>query len=183
MDQFSPAVRSRHRGHYARPESSGPIVGIYATEPVEYDMEKLPKDFDMSAMKAGRDNLNVASLIHLTQQRFPWTNERDRMTISKGIMTFTPDGKGLGGPLPEVPGLFHCSCCSGHGITQSPNVGKVMADLILDGKTQYDLEFMAAARFQELPGFQKRADRKRRCHEMYASYYGQVEKLHAVVKN
>jgi glycine/D-amino acid oxidase-like deaminating enzyme len=143
-------------------------------------MEKLPKDFDMSTMKAGRDSLNVAMLIHLTQQRFPWINERTPMTITTGIMAFTPDGKGMCGPLPEVAGLFHCSCCSGHGIMQSPIVGKVMADLIVDGKTKYNIEFMKAERFHDLPGYQQRADIKRHCYEMYASYYGQVEKPKAV---
>jgi glycine/D-amino acid oxidase-like deaminating enzyme len=183
VDRLSPAVRNRHHRLYTRPESGGLIVGIYEAEPVEYDMEKLPKDFDMSAMKAARDNLNVALLIHLTQQRFPWINERTPMTISTGIMTFTPDGKGLCGPLPEVSGLFHCSCCSGHGIMQSPIVGKVMADLILDGKTKYDLAFMAADRFHDLPGYQERTDIKRKCYEMYASYYGQVEKPHVSATN
>jgi 4-methylaminobutanoate oxidase (formaldehyde-forming) len=180
VDRLSPAVRNRHHRLYTRPESGGLIVGIYEAEPVEFDMEKLPQDFDMSAMKAARDDLNVALLIHLTQQRFPWINERTPMTITTGIMTFTPDGKSLLGQLPEVQGLFHCSCCSGHGIMQSPIIGKVMADLILDGKTKYDLDFVKADRFHDLPGFQSRADIKRKCYDMYASYYGQVEKPKAV---
>ena len=80
VDRLSPAVRNRHHRLYTRPESGGLIVGIYEAEPVEYDMEKLPKDFDMSAMKAGRDSMHVALLIHLAQQRFPWLNERTPMT-------------------------------------------------------------------------------------------------------
>jgi len=182
VDRLSPAVRNRHHRLYTRPESGGLIVGIYEAEPVEYDMEKLPKDFDMGAMKAGRDSMNVALLIHLAQQRFPWINERTPMTVTTGIMTFTPDGKSLCGPLPEAPGLFHCSCCSGHGIMQSPIIGKVMADLILDGKTNYDIGFIAADRFQDLPGYQERADIKSKCYQMYASYYGQVEKPTVVAK-
>jgi 4-methylaminobutanoate oxidase (formaldehyde-forming) len=183
VDRMSPAVRNRHHRLYTRPESGGLIVGIYEAEPVEYDMEKLPRDFDMSAMKAARDSINVAMLIHLAQQRFPWINERTPMTITTGIMTFTPDGKSLCGPLPEIPGLFHCSCCSGHGIMQSPIIGKVMADLILDGKTKYDIGFIAADRFHDLPGYQERADIKSKCYQMYASYYGQVEKPTAHAKN
>lgn len=129
-----------------------------------------------TGMKAGRDSMNVALLIHLAQQRFPWINEPTPMTISTGIMSCTPDGKGLCGPLPQAPGLFHCSCCSGHGIMQSPIVGKVAADLILDGKTKYNLDFMAADRFYDLPGYQTRADIKGPCDQIYASYDGQVEK-------
>jgi len=183
VDRMSPAVRNRHHRLYTRPESGGLIVGIYEAEPVEYDMEKLPKEFDMSAMKAARDSINVAMLIHLAQQRFPWINERTPMTITTGIMTFTPDGKSLCGALPEIRGLFHCSCCSGHGIMQSPIIGRVMADLILDGKTKYDIGFIAADRFHDVPGYQERADIKSKCYQMYASYYGQVEKPTAVAKN
>ena len=156
---------------------------MYEAEPNEYDMEKLSKDFDMSAMKAARDSEHVALLIHLTQQRFPWINERTPMSITTGIMTFTPDSKALCGQLPDVQGLYHCSCCSGHGIMQSPIMGKVMADLILDGKTKYDLDFIAADRFFDMPGYQERADIKRKCYQMYASYYGQVEKPAMAVKN
>src|SRR5436190_8065005 len=147
VDRLSPAVRNRHHRIYSRPESGGLLVGMYEAEPNEYDMEKLSKDFDMSAMKAARDSEHVALLIHLTQQRFPWINERTPMSITTGIMTFTPDSKALCGQLPDVQGLYHCSCCSGHGIMQSPIMGKVMADLILDGKTKYDLDFIAADRF------------------------------------
>jgi glycine/D-amino acid oxidase-like deaminating enzyme len=183
VDRLSPAVRNRHHRIYSRPESGGLLVGMYEAEPKEYDMEKLSKDFDMSAMKAARDSEHVALLIHLTQQRFPWINERTPMSITTGIMTFTPDSKALCGQLPDVQGLYHCSCCSGHGIMQSPIMGKVMADLILDGKTKYDLDFIAADRFFDMPGYQERADIKRKCYQMYASYYGQVEKPAMAVKN
>ena len=178
--RLSPAVRDRHHRIYSRPESGGLLVGMYEAEPVEYDMEKLPKDFDMSAMKVTRDSIHVACLIDLAQKRFPWINERTPMTVTTGIMTFTPDSKALCGQLPGVQGLYHCSCCSGHGIMQSPIIGKVMADLILDGKTKYDLDFIAADRFFDLPGYQERADIKRKCYDMYSSYYGKVERPEVV---
>ncbi|MBI2928108.1 MAG: FAD-binding oxidoreductase [Verrucomicrobia bacterium] len=183
IDRLSPAIRNRHHRIYTRPESGGLIVGIYEAEPVEYDMEKLPPDFDMSAMKAARDSLNVALLIDAAHQRFPWLTERTPMTITTGIMTFTPDGKSLCGRLPDLDGFYHCSCCSGHGIMQSPIIGKVMADLILDGRTNYDIDFIRADRFLDLPGYQERADIKAKCYAMYASYYGRVEGKRAAAKS
>ncbi|MEK7677744.1 MAG: FAD-binding oxidoreductase [Verrucomicrobiota bacterium] len=175
IDRLSPAVRNRHHRIYTRPENGGLLVGMYEAEPVEYDMEKLPADFDMSAMKAGRDDWNVALLLNAAQQRFPWINERTPMTITTGIMTFTPDAKSLCGKLPDLDGLYHCSCCSGHGIMQSPAIGVLMAELVLDGRTRYDLQAIRADRFFDLPGYQERADIKAKCRRMYASYYGRVE--------
>ncbi len=175
VDRLSPAVRNRHHRIYSRPESGGLIVGIYDAEPVEYDTESLPIDFDMSAMKAARDDYHVALLIHSAQQRFPWINERTPMTITTGIMTFTPDGKPFCGRMPDVEGLFHCAGFSGHGIVQSPTIGVIMAQLILDGESAYDIEAIEADRYFDLPGFQSRADIKTKCRAMSASYYGRVE--------
>ena len=151
------------------------IVGIYGEETVEYDMEKLPVDFDMSAMKARLDDIHVATLIHAAQQRFSWINERMPMTITTGIMTFTPDGKPFCGKMPDIEGLYHCSGFCGHGIVQSPTIGVIMADLIRSGQTDYDIAAIEADRYFDIPGFQERDEIKAKCYKMHAGYYGRVE--------
>ncbi len=171
----SPAVRNRHHRIYSRPESGGLIVGMYEAEPDEYNIEDLPHDFDMSLMKAARDNYNVALLIHQAQQRFPWINERTPMTITSGIMTFTPDGKPFCGKLPDVEGLYHCAGFSGHGIVQSPAIGTIMSDLITRGETEYNISEIEADRYFELPELRDRVEVKARCADMYGRYYGQIE--------
>lgn len=175
VDRLSPGIRNRHHRLYARPENGGLIVGIYGEETVRYDMSKYADDFDMSAMKARSDDINVATLIHLAQQRFPWINERTPMHITTGIMTFTPDGKPFCGSLPDVEGLFHCSGFSGHGIVQSPTIGLIMSQMILDGSTTYDIASIEADRYFDMPGFQQRKEIEDRCYEMQGSYYGRFE--------
>jgi sarcosine dehydrogenase len=175
IDRLSPGLRDRHHRVYARPEGGGLIVGIYEAEPMEYDTETLPLDFDMSAMQVPRDCFNVAMLIHSAGQRFPWINERTPMTITTGIMTFTPDGQPFCGKLPGTEGLYHCSGFSGHGIVQSPTIGVIMADLILDGQTAYDIGAIEADRYYRLPDYLQRSQIKAKCRDMAASYYGRVE--------
>jgi len=175
VDRLSPAIRDRHFRLYTRPESGGLIVGIYGEETVEYDMAKLPVDFDMSAMKARLDDIHVATLVYNAQQRFPWINERTPMTITTGIMTFTPDGKPFCGKMQDIEGLYHCSGFCGHGIVQSPTIGVIMSDLIRNGKTDYDIAAIEADRYFDVPGFQDRAEIKSRCYKMHAGYYGRVE--------
>ena len=182
VDRFCPGLRDRQNRIYARAESGGVIVGSYEADPVEFDTEILPVDFDMSAMKAARDDFNVAMLIHSAQQRFPWINERTPMTVTTGIMTFTPDGKPFCGKMPQIDGLFHCAGFSGHGIVQSPTIGLIMSQLILDGKTGYDINAIEADRFFDRPGFQSRGDIKQKCFSMYSSYYGRVEGATAEAK-
>jgi glycine/D-amino acid oxidase-like deaminating enzyme len=97
------------------------------------------------------------------------------MTITKGIMTFTPDGKPFCGKMPAIEGLYHCAGFSGHGIVQSPTIGLIMAQLILDGQTDYDLSAIEADRYYDMPGYQHRDEIKSKCSAMYGSYYGNVE--------
>jgi glycine/D-amino acid oxidase-like deaminating enzyme len=114
-------------------------------------------------------------LIHNAGQRFPWINERTPMTITTGIMTFTPDGQPFCGKLPSVEGLYHCSGFSGHGIVQSPTIGVIMADLILNGRTGYDIGAIEADRYYDLPDYQQRSQIKAKCLQMAAAYYGRIE--------
>lgn len=176
VDRLSPAVRDRELRIYTRPESGGLIVGIYDADPDLHDMRKLPVDFDMSRMKAARDSIPVACLIDAAHQRFPWINERTPMTITTGIMTFTPDARPFCGKMPDIDGLYHCSGFSGHGIVQSPAIGLIMAELILDGKSRYDVTSIEADRYYEMPGYLVREDIEARCVAMAGNYYGKVER-------
>ena len=176
VERLSPAIRNRELRIYTRPESGGLIVGIYDAEPELHDMRKLPVDFDMSLMKATRDSIQVARLIDAAHQRFPWIDERTPMTITTGIMTFTPDARPFCGKMPGVEGLFHCSGFSGHGIVQSPAIGLIMSQLILDGTSSYDVKSIEADRYFDMPGYLERGDIESKCLAMAGNYYGKVER-------
>jgi 4-methylaminobutanoate oxidase (formaldehyde-forming) len=176
VDRLSPAVRNRELRIYTRPESGGLIVGIYDAEPDLYDMRKLPVDFDMSRMKAARDSIQVARLIDAANTRFPWIDERTPMTITTGIMTFTPDARPFCGKMPDIEGLYHSSGFSGHGIVQSPAIGRIMSELILDGKSSYDVSSIEADRYFDVPGYLNREDIEAKCVNMAGNYYGKVER-------
>ena len=175
IEPLCPVVRDRHHGIYARPETGGLLVGMYEADPVVYQMGALPADFDMQALKAGRDEENVAELIYLAGQRFPWINERTPMTIVKGLMSFTPDSQPLCGPMPDFEGLYHCCGMSGRGIVQSPTVGVIMAELIVEGTTRYDVASVTADRFFDDPGLRERSAIEAQCRQMYARIYGGLE--------
>lgn len=175
IDPLSPAVRDRHHQIYARPKDGGLIVGMFANDTIEYDMGKLPIDFDLSTLKPGHNDTRVATLIHLAQQRFPWINRRTPMHVTTGIMTFTPDGNPFCGTLRDVDGLFHCAGFSGYGIVQSPVIGAVMTELILDGDSQYDIAAIEADRYYDAPGFVDRNDIKEKCFKMQGRYYSRLE--------
>ncbi len=174
IDRHSPAVRDRENRIYSRPEAGGLIVGTYEAQPVEYDMEQLPADFDMASMRPRRDDLTVATLIDAASRRFPFIGPQTPMTITQGIMTFTPDGRPFCGPDAEIEGLFHASGFCGHGIVQSPTIGRIMAEWIVDGRPTYDVSEIEADRYADVPELADRATVKARCRRTYADYYGKV---------
>jgi glycine/D-amino acid oxidase-like deaminating enzyme len=138
-------------------------------------MATLPQDFDMSAMIPREDDIHIATLIQQAQQRFPWINESTPMDVTTGILTFSPDGLPFCGQLPDHEGLFYATGFSGHGIVQSPAIGVIMSELIIDGQSTYDIASIEADRYWEVPGFQDRAVIEQRCYEMQGSYYGRLE--------
>lgn len=176
VDRLSPAIRDRELRIYARPESGGLIVGIYEADPPVHDMSTLPSDFDMSAMKASQASIHVALLLDAASRRYPWINERTPMNITTGIMTFTPDGRPFCGKMPNVEGLYHCAGFSGHGIVQSPAIGVIMSELILDGRSTYDVSSIEADRYFDVPELNTRAAIDQKCHEMAGNYYGKIER-------
>jgi len=52
-----------------------------------------------------------------------------------GLYEMTPDHHPVLGPVAEVPGFYLATGFSGHGVMHSPATGRIMADLIVHGKS------------------------------------------------
>jgi hypothetical protein len=59
---------------------------------------------------------------------------------------------------------------------QSPTIGVIMSQLILDGQSAYDCESIEADRYFDVPGYRSRPEIELRCWEMAGNYYGKVER-------
>jgi len=66
-----------------------------------------------------------------------------------GLYEMTPDHHCILGPVTAVPGFFLANGFSGHGVMHSPATGKILTDLILQGKTNVvdDVTVLAFERF------------------------------------
>src|SRR5512146_1085444 len=66
-----------------------------------------------------------------------------------GLYEVTPDHHCILGPVEELPGFFLANGFSGHGVMHAPATGKVLADLILTGKTDViDWRVVRLSRFK-----------------------------------
>jgi sarcosine oxidase subunit beta len=65
-----------------------------------------------------------------------------------GLYAVTPDGNPIIGLLGEIAGCYGAVGFSGHGFQHGPAVGRILSDLILEGRTDFDLRPFAFNRFQ-----------------------------------
>jgi len=82
----------------------------------------------------------------------------------------TPDGQPVLGPVPGLSGFHVASGCCVGGLSLSPAAGRVLADLIVDGRSEPDLEPVSVERFRQWAGGDDQALRAA-CVERYARKY------------
>jgi glycine/D-amino acid oxidase-like deaminating enzyme len=140
-----PIVRVMDAAVYARPCWGGFLAGGYETEPTQFAMEQLPRDFSIAdtpldlgvlrrLMEGVRDQLPVLSTAPLRLHR-------------GGLPTMTPDGQHIVGPVPGATGFFVASGCNVAGLSIAPAIGEEVARWIVEGRPSEDLGAMSIARF------------------------------------
>jgi 4-methylaminobutanoate oxidase (formaldehyde-forming) len=60
---------------------------------------------------------------------------------------YTDDQRFILGPVPEHSGLFVFCACHEAGVTHGPGIGRVFAELIVDGRTAWDIAPFRLDRF------------------------------------
>jgi sarcosine oxidase len=65
------------------------------------------------------------------------------------LYTNTPDMNFAIGPHPNEPRVIVVSACSGHGFKFASVLGEVVADLVTEGRTSYDISFLSPLRFMQ----------------------------------
>jgi sarcosine oxidase len=63
------------------------------------------------------------------------------------LYTVTPDSKFVIDVHPEYPQIIIASPCSGHGFKHSAAIGEALSELVIDGKTHFDLTAFKMSRF------------------------------------
>jgi glycine/D-amino acid oxidase-like deaminating enzyme len=66
-----------------------------------------------------------------------------------GIIDATPDLVPVLGPVPEVRGFVLATGFSGHGFAMGPIAGRLISELVVDGKTSLDISSFRLSRFAE----------------------------------
>ena len=141
FDQFphtAPMIIDMSNGFHFRPESRGFLLAWNDPEETPgYKTDFEPSFIEKILMRAA-DRVPVFENVAVNPKR-AWA----------GLYEMTPDHHPILGESPDVPGFFFANGFSGHGVMHAPATGKILADLILHGKTDVvsNVETLSPARF------------------------------------
>ena len=121
---------------YLHPEGDGILMGM--------SDRQAPATFSTELDEAFTDRVIEAAVA-----RVPALENAGIRTAWAGLYEVTPDHQAILGPAEDVDG-FWCACgFSGHGFMQAPPAGRLLAQLLVEGRSEIDLQPLSPARFSK----------------------------------
>ncbi len=166
MPDDHPVVRIPDHSCYLRPEHGGYLFGYFDPEPTALDPRGLSADFRTSDIAPPIDIVEESR--RLLGPIMPPVASLPIDEYRQGMVTCTPDGWYVLGPVPNRGGLWVATACAAMGIAGSGAVGNWLAQWMTTGDPGDDLSMMVPDRF----GTINDADALREaCRQTCASYY------------
>jgi sarcosine oxidase subunit beta len=142
FDQFprsAPMIIDMSTGFHFRPEGLGFLLAWNDPEETTgYKLDFEPAFIEKILTRAA-DRVPIFENLAVNPKR-AWA----------GLYEMTPDHHPILGEAPGLPGFFLANGFSGHGVMHAPATGKILADLVLAGKTGLvDASLLALSRFAE----------------------------------
>ncbi|MEQ9693071.1 FAD-dependent oxidoreductase [Shimia sp. SDUM112013] len=135
-----PLIRDVDVSYYLRQEKHGYNLGPY--EPnckghwLSSSDDKMPDDFSFQLWQEDLDR--IEDIVTDAMERVPLMATSGVSSVINGPIPYAPDGLPLMGPMPGVENAFE-ACVFTFGIAQGGGAGKVMAEWIVDGATEWDM--------------------------------------------
>lgn len=124
-------------GIYMHSESGGLLVGKAKVDEAPGFNEVVDYEF-------------LEHTAELAMHRVPLLERATVRTGWAGLYEVTPDHHPILGEIPGRAGLYIAAGFSGHGVMHAPATGRLMAELLLDGRTStLDISCLRFTRFQE----------------------------------
>ncbi|MGC1488434.1 MAG: FAD-dependent oxidoreductase [Albidovulum sp.] len=134
-----PLLRDVDSSYYLRQEKTGFNLGPYERNCKAHWVtpdDPFPEDFSFQLYPDDLDRLEW--YIEDAMARVPLLGTAGISKVINGPIPYAPDGNPLIGPMPGVPNAFE-ACVFTFGIAQGGGAGKVMAEWITEGTTEWDM--------------------------------------------
>lgn len=134
-----PLLRDVDTSYYLRQEKNGMNLGPYERNCRAHwatHNDSMPEDFSFQLFPDDLDRLEhyLADAV----ARVPILGTAGLSKVINGPIPYAPDGNPLIGPMPGVPNAFE-ACVFTFGIAQGGGAGKVLAEWITEGQTEWDM--------------------------------------------
>jgi glycine/D-amino acid oxidase-like deaminating enzyme len=165
-----PIVRIMDAAVYVRPCDGGLLWGGYEEGPRFFDMDRLPREFDIADTPLDADIL--WRMAEDVEPQLPILRRAGVREHRGGLPTMTADGQHIVGPAPAAEGFFIAGGCNVAGLSVSPAIGDAVAAWIVDGKPPLDLDPLSVTRFAGEEMTEERLERD--ASWQYRHFYGSV---------
>jgi dimethylglycine dehydrogenase len=144
-----PLLRDVDSSYYLRQEKAGLNLGPYERNCKAHWVtpdDPMPEDFSFQLYPDDLDRLEW--YIEDAMARVPLLGQSGISKVINGPIPYAPDGLPLLGPMPGVPNAFE-ACVFTFGIAQAGGAGKVLAEWITEGATEWDMWAVDPRRFTD----------------------------------
>ncbi len=134
-----PLLRDVDTSYYLRQEKNGMNLGPYERNCRAHwatHNDPMPEDFSFQLFPDDLDRLE--HYLGDAVARVPILGTAGLSKVINGPIPYAPDGNPLIGPMPGVPNAFE-ACVFTFGIAQGGGAGKVLAEWITEGQTEWDM--------------------------------------------
>ena len=134
-----PLLRDVDSSYYLRQEKNGFNLGPYERNCKAHWVQPndpMPEDFSFQLYPDDLERLEW--YIEDALARVPLLGKAGVSKVINGPIPYAPDGLPLIGPMPGVPNAFE-ACVFTFGIAQAGGAGKVLAEWITEGQTEWDM--------------------------------------------
>lgn len=148
-----PMIRDVDSSYYLRQDKHGLNLGPYERNCKAHwitSQDPMPEDFSFQLFPDDLDRLEW--YIEDAMERVPLLGTQGVGRVINGPIPYAPDGLPLMGPMPGVKNAFEAHSFT-FGIVQAGGAGKVMAEWITEGETEWDMWAVDSRRYTEHADF------------------------------
>ncbi len=134
-----PLLRDVDSSYYLRQEKYGMNLGPYEKNCRAHwttTDDPMPEDFSFQLFPDDLERLEW--YLNDAVERVPILGTAGLSRVINGPIPYAPDGNPLIGPMPGVPNAFE-ACVFTFGICQAGGAGKVLAEWVTEGQTEWDM--------------------------------------------
>ncbi len=163
-----PLLRDVDVSYYLRQEKHGFNLGPYEPNCRAHwanPDDPMPEDFSFQLWNDDLDR--IEDIVTDAMERVPALATAGVSRVINGPIPYAPDGLPLIGPMPGVKNAFE-ACVFTFGIAQGGGAGKVLAEWIVDGQTEWDMWSCDPRRYTDFTDHQYCVDKGM---EVYGNEY------------